>query len=146
MPDVIVNSTVKKQGEEIKEHINTLINETNTNLGKKSDTASAASASSMFSWIKNINTYTSRGAVKSVQRGTSLPTTSGNYTITISSVTPSKCDVSYDGARTWLASSPYTATALPYTVSLSSTSLTVGNGGGSAGNYATFAWQIVEYY
>lgn len=144
----------------------------NATIGKKTDTAGTMATSSLFSWVKSIwntlgtvnttvntvntnvntiNTNTARGAVKSVQRGVLGDFTTQqsiqNTSITISGVTPTKCDVTVFGGYT--SGTAFAFVSAPRIISLSATALVVYQGSHTVSGTTYFgqvSWQIVEYY
>lgn len=146
-------------------------------IGKRADVAGTTATNSIFSWIKGlyasltsltttvntVNTNTARGAIKSIQRGTyDGGTGSGstgsdimNVTITISAVTPSKCQVTITGGAFYSqpAASTSSGNIIGYLRSMTSTTLNIYKGGSSypGGSYPTYvaaygSWEVVEYY
>ena len=95
------------------------------------------------------------GGVKSVQRGTYTFSSSNTGAITISKVNPDKCMVLIDngivGYAAAAGSNNYTAVANgSYLVSLAATKLNISqnatfNKDGSANNYGTVSWQVIEF-
>jgi hypothetical protein len=85
--------------------------------------------------------------VKSIQRGTA----SGNQTIAISKVTPSKCIVNLLGGQVAGEGESYKSNvgAIPYVSNFDSTSITISQayatGSFTATATASYTWQVIEF-
>ncbi len=154
---------------EIKKSLNSdLDTPLNVTLGKKTDTAGTSTSSSLFSWVKqifttlssvsssvstintkatSIDSNTSRGTVKSIQRGTTVADT-----VALSTINPAKAFVILNW-QLQNTGGPSTVALfnVPYVISLTSTLLTIGPNkviSPSGGNMTTgnVSWQVIEYY
>jgi hypothetical protein len=102
----------------------------------------------IYSVVNNIYTKVnglSSVAVKSVQRGVTSVVKSGATTITISSVTPSKCQVTLHGSGHVSNGTAYAYTVLPYVSSCNSTSLLVA-WSSSVDVGGNVSWEVAEFY
>ena len=135
-------------GDNTSEEVEVLLTELETEINTLM-TELKSDVESMITELNNdvssaVATLSTRGAVKSVQRGVNTGTTS-NLVITINPVNPDKCLV--------LLNTSYTGNSgtfnLPSLVSLTETELTVSpnainTSSGTIGS--TFSWQVIEFY
>ncbi len=154
---------VKKINSNLSTPLDVSINKIDTNVGQKTDTAGTSATSSLFSWVKQmfatlssvssivsrIETNTTRGVVKSIQRGT---TTTG--AVTLSPINPSKAFVilnwQFENAGAALLGG-YSTYEVPRLVSLTATDLIVGhnrvkNPCGCQMENSNVSWQVIEFY
>lgn len=115
------------------------ITTTKTNVGSDSDAAS--STGSVHAKLKDLKANPS-SVIKSVQRGVANPTATSNLAITLSSVNPAKCSVKLNGVWGADANGNW---GVPYVVSLTSTTLTIGQTGPNGSNASgQFSWEVEE--
>lgn len=117
-----------------------------TVTSRESEASAAARYNALVGTLGTINTSTTRGAVKSVQRGTVNMV--GTYMqISIATVNPSKCKISLYGATNIYDGGDSYYTIIPYILSLTSAILTLAmEKSGITQPTGTFSWEIVEYY
>lgn len=132
-----VNTTLASFTSETNTKLTTLANDIDSDIATL-NTNMNTKFTSLTSTVNSIP----KGAVKSVQRGVHEGTATGNATISINAVNPSKCIVLLQRVRD--------TTNLPSLVSISSTSFIVTTSSAvyssSPNAPSPFSWQVVEFY